>query len=67
MLVYYSRAFIDFTCMPELSPRENTAGYEVDECLLQRNSCNLFTSKTCRACIIEPICLLLLNQNISIL
>lgn len=33
MLVYYSRAFIDFTCMPELSPRENTAGYEVDPVL----------------------------------
>lgn len=31
----YSRAFIDFTCMPELSPRENTAGYEVDPVLRQ--------------------------------
>lgn len=35
MLVYYSRAFIDFTCMPELSPRENAAGYEVDPVLRQ--------------------------------
>lgn len=63
--------------MPELSPRENTAGYEVDPVLRQwicMNVCYgvilviyLLVKPAGPACIIEPICLLLLNQNISIL